>query len=652
MKRQKVTKTQAMPTPAVPEGIKFELKSQFQRDVVKSIQRNSITVLIGSAGTGKTLLAAYAGLQLYHKKDISKIAVVRLAREAHYEKIGALPGCQPYHSKVATPTGWQEMGNLKIGDLIIAADGKAVEILDIFKKGIKAVYKVTTTNGKVTECCSDHVWLTQTAEEKKRKKPFALRTTAEILETIDDNKCNVGLHNHYLPANGLVEYVDTQLPISPYTLGYLLGNGYFGDGINLATIDADVVDRVNSELLDLNYKLTTPQTGITYTISSSIDRPNKPCREVVITQLDTGTVTRYDNIGDCHKDFANLKYNTLQNRVYNRRCIGGIQYGYEENPNTYSNVVKNRLYNLGLMYHTAAYKFIPKSYLYTGVENRLNLLRGLMDSDGTIKKSTAETSYTTVSEQLAIDIQELVRSLGGECTIYTRDRRDEEGVVCEDHLIQNKLVSYELSINLDTNPFFLERKAKYYRPRYRHGDGIKSIEYLYDKEVQCLLIDHPDHLYLTDNFIVTHNTLTDKLGFISAPVYDNLELMLPRTKIDQMVGNNDIEILPISFLRGRSLHNTYLILEEAQNLPREAILTVLTRIAAGSKIVVTCDPDQQDFEQHQSIPWLQTILAKVDDSAVFTMPATENYRHPIISSILANAKSYQSQSLCNPPNLK
>lgn len=146
--------------------------------------------------------------------------------------------------------------------------------------------------------------------------------------------------------------------------------------------------------------------------------------------------------------------------------------------------------------------------------------------------------------------------------------------------------------------------------------------------------------------------LTDKLGFISAPVYDNLELMLPRTKIDQMVGNGDIEILPISFLRGRSLHNTYLILEEAQNLPREAILTVLTRIAAGSKIVITCDPDQQDFEQHQSISWLQAILANVDDAAVFEMPSSENYRHPIITQILANAKNYRTLSAVASPSIK
>jgi phosphate starvation-inducible protein PhoH and related proteins len=145
--------------------------------------------------------------------------------------------------------------------------------------------------------------------------------------------------------------------------------------------------------------------------------------------------------------------------------------------------------------------------------------------------------------------------------------------------------------------------------------------------------------------------LCDKLSFISAPIYDNLELMIPKVKIDKMIENEHIEIMPVSYLRGRSLHQTYLIVEEAQNLPREAILTILTRIASGSKIVITCDPDQQDFERHNSIQWLQQLLENVNDAAVIPMPSSENYRHPIITQILANATAHQ-EALCIPPILR
>lgn len=140
-------------------------------------------------------------------------------------------------------------------------------------------------------------------------------------------------------------------------------------------------------------------------------------------------------------------------------------------------------------------------------------------------------------------------------------------------------------------------------------------------------------------------SVEDKLGFISAPIYDNLELMLPRTKIDNMVANKTIEILPVSYLRGRSLHDTLLIVEEVQNLPREAVLTILTRIAAGSKIVLTGDPDQQDFEHVNSCNWVAQLLHGVSGCTLYNMPAVENYRHPVIPAILANAKRHLTPTL-------
>jgi phosphate starvation-inducible PhoH-like protein len=144
--------------------------------------------------------------------------------------------------------------------------------------------------------------------------------------------------------------------------------------------------------------------------------------------------------------------------------------------------------------------------------------------------------------------------------------------------------------------------------------------------------------------------ILQKLSFISAPIYDNLELFMPRAKIEAMAESNIIEILPVSYLRGRSLHNTYLIVEEAQNMPREALLTALTRIAVGSKIVITCDPDQVDFERHNSVQWLRQLITGVTGGAVIDMPSVENHRHPIISEILANAIKYKTP-LCTPPVL-
>jgi intein/homing endonuclease len=559
------------------------------------------------------------------------------------ESIGALPGCQPYHSLVNTPTGWVQMGDLQIGDYVTAADGSSVKILNIYKKGVKAVYKVTTTEGKVTECCADHIWSTRTAEEKKRGKPFQLRTTAQIMETINDNKINPGLHNHYLPQNKLVEYVNTELPLPAYTLGALLGDGYLGDSVSIASTDPEIVDRVADEIRPLGYKLHNSGKNILYTISRDVYKPNKVSRQVSIKSLETGETRVYTSVGVAHADLKgvltknkDLDYKALQGRVYRQTTLEGHSYSYSDNSDTYSNTIKQRLYELGLLYKTAEHKHIPKEYLYTGIQNRVDLLRGLLDTDGTIKKSTGEVSFTTVSPQLSKDVQELVRSLGGKCTMYTRDRRGNTSYVNGMPVIA-KQISYELCINLHMNPFYLSRKAKYWHAGYAHSDGIKTIEYLYDREVQCLLIDHPDHLYLTNEFIVTHNTVDEKLYYAIAPILDNLELICSTAQITKMVEAKTIEVIPVSHLRGRSLSNTFVIVEEAQNLMDRALLTILTRLGLGSRMVFTADPLQADFRGRNGTVFLERVLEDIDQCCVIKMPPSEIYRHPLLPALLKRA---------------
>lgn len=575
MKRQKGTKAQAVLTPVAPEGIKFELKSQFQRDVVKSIQRNSITVLIGGAGAGKE---------------------------------------QPVSESVLTPHGWSVMGNLKPLDYVIGSDGRPTQVTNVYPQGVKDVYTITFADGSKVRCGEDHLWTVS----KQRNRPAVTVNTLTLLA--DYRKSTSGKKPYKysvaafagLQAGASVDY--------GYALGYLLGNACF-TGTQLAvSCHLDIVDEVIDKL---SGNLSTP-TNVKTTSSSG-------------RQL-------YYAWRSVHPELCKYKTDNCQLK-----------------------------------------RILPEhNWLLWDYDSRLELLRGLLDSDGTnggdFSDGRQRCSFMSTSESLIHLVRDLIRSLGGRCcepVIEKRSDRYKSGYAAE------------ISFRMPVNPFKIRkwRKGAY----FMDCSIVNIVKEDYKEESVCIKVAAADCLYVTSGYKLTHNTLLaayaglqlyhkkhiskiavvrlareahyekigalpgvlqDKLGFISAPVYDNLELMLPRTKIDQMVGNNDIEILPISFLRGRSLHNTYLILEEAQNLPREAILTVLTRIAAGSKIVITCDPDQQDFEQHQSIPWLTQILKDVDDAAIFEMPSNENYRHPIITQILANAKSYKAESELPSPCLK
>ena len=598
-------------------GLKPKNKEQkFALDLLLDDHIKLVT-LMGPSGTGKTLMGLVAGLE--QLRDVGehgkydKLIITRPVQSVGRE-IGFLPGPQPLDANILTPNGWVKMGDLNIGDNVIGRDGKPTKILDIFPKGKKQVYKISTTDGTSTECCEDHLWLTKTAEEKKRGKNGKIRFTKEIALTLKTKKNKV---NHFIPRNEPIEFYKKDLPIPPYTLGTLLGDGSIRNEISLCTTDIEIVERVNKELNEINCYLTNNGKSIIYNIRSNLYN-NKPARKILITNLVTNEVNQFDSIG---KALEKIKINrsTLQSRCDNKVELGGYRYEFIDNENIYQNPVKNYLNLLGLSNKKSYEKFIPEIYKFSSIEDRINILRGLMDTDGTVKKN-GESSFTTTSSKLAKDVQELVRSLGGRATIKERNRIgktteiDERKIVC-------KRNSYEFTVSLpkNINPFYISRKSNRFSSKYIHSIGIKEIEPIGEKEVQCILVENPEHLYVTDDFIVTHNTLQEKMEPWIAPIKDNLSFLLnskngsPKKKSKnssnssgaQSVSFNDpyfdilreqgkIEVEAISFIRGRSLPNAYIIVEESQNLSVHELKTILTRVGHGTKIVLTGDIEQID----------------------------------------------------------
>ena len=145
-------------------------------------------------------------------------------------------------------------------------------------------------------------------------------------------------------------------------------------------------------------------------------------------------------------------------------------------------------------------RFIPELYKTASVEQRKELLYGLMDTDGTIDKRDGSIEYSTTSPQLADDVAWLVRSLGGKSTIKTK-RAYLNGV-------EHRLC-YRVRVTLNFNPFQLKRKAVYWHAptqlRYLCRTVV-SIEKVEAKEAMCISVACPNHCYLTKDFIVTHNT--------------------------------------------------------------------------------------------------------------------------------------------------
>lgn len=178
-----------------------------------------------------------------------------------------------------------------------------------------------------------------------------------------------------------------------------------------------------------------------------------------------------------YSNILNFKYKTFDDRHHS------IEY---------SNI-KSYLQELDLYDKRSHTKFIPDLYKYNSKKVRLELLKGLMDTDGTCEDN-GNSGYTTVSERLAQDVLFLVRSLGINCNLSINS--NSYGLV------------YNIRIYTDTPIFKLPRKYNKQKITKNRAfkTGIRKIEYIGKKKAKCVTVDSKDHCYLIGDFVVTHNS--------------------------------------------------------------------------------------------------------------------------------------------------
>ena len=160
---------------------------------------------------------------------------------------------------------------------------------------------------------------------------------------------------------------------------------------------------------------------------------------------------------------------------------------------------------------TSRNKSIPEICLLGDVNQRTQLLRGLMDGDGTISKN-GSSRYSTYSEALAKDVVSLVQSLGGIATVSSYPKA-------------NGGVEYVVRVQLKTNPFRLKRKSSKWKPSVKLTRPIVSIEEFECKEEgYCIKVASPCESYITEGYTVTHNTtLLGEYLFLYLAVFGELD---------------------------------------------------------------------------------------------------------------------------------
>lgn len=362
-------------------------------------------------------------------------------------------------NKIFTPTGTKKMGDLDVGDYVIGANGKPNMVIGTFPQGEKEMFKVSFNDKSNVIVCGEHLWQVQSMRQRsqeKYKKNYYVKTTKEILEAglTYERKPGHTQNRWAIPMTKPVEFEPQNVFIEPYLLGLLLGDGCLSakDGIGYSSVDKELVDAV-SETIPNGLKLKKKKNN----------------------DIDYG-ISRLSRLGS-DQNSPLLIY----------------------------------LRNYGLQGKKSNNKFIPTEYKFNSVEVRLAILQGLLDTDGSA--ATHQIEYTTISKRLAEDVVFLTQSLGGTAkvkernTFYTYKGEKKQGQL-----------SYRLDIKLpgDIQPFRLQRKINKYIPKtkYQPSRFITSIEFVGNLEAKCIKVEAQDSLYLTENFIVTHNTLV-AIGYMS-----------------------------------------------------------------------------------------------------------------------------------------
>lgn len=163
-----------------------------------------------------------------------------------------------------------------------------------------------------------------------------------------------------------------------------------------------------------------------------------------------------------------------------------------------------------------------------------------------------------------------------------------------------------------------------------------ALDMLYNKEIENIIITRPTVSKEDIGFLP--GDLKEKMDPWLAPIYHNLYTLYGKEKVDREIQKGTIEIVPFAFMRGRTFVNSFVIVDEAQNVTHDQMEAVLGRLGKDSKMVICGDIAQIDLKtkKDSGFSFLTRIEEQVKGFKIFTLK--QNHRHEIVSPIL---KVYQ-----------
>lgn len=209
---------------------------------------------------------------------------------------------------------------------------------------------------------------------------------------------------------------------------------------------------------------------------------------------------------------------------------------------------------------------------------------------------------------------------------------------------QKRVPKGEIKFNIQLNEEQKEGKATILRStisvvKGQAGSGKSllaaqvALDLLYRREIEKIIITRPT-VEAAAPIGFLPGDITTKLGPFTAPVFDNMFRLDSKEKIEHLVSNGLIEILPLGFMRGRNFSNAIVLVDESQNITHSQMNLVLGRLCIGSKMILCGDNSQIDLKlkTESGFDFICKHFNQVDGFSVITLKT--NHRHPIVEEVL------------------
>lgn len=372
-------------------------------------------------------------------------------------------GCgkaQPVDTIIPTPDGDKRLGDIAVGDYVFDRLGKPTKVLGVFPQGKLDNYKVTFKDGRSTYCNDEHLWSYCTSKDNLK--------TMTLREIIDNGIYRITGngrrdYKYKVPISKAVEYTHKNFNVHPYIVGAFLGDGCCLQSQLTLSSENDEIPKIVASLLPekfkaVPFKYTQNNYNWCFKLKSPCVNATSGC---MVTTVQTKQL-----------------FSTCEEQV----CC-----------NSHS-------------------KRIPEEYFYGDIEQRLNLLQGLLDTDGyarVSKDNRTSVSFTSVNINLIHDVIRLANSLGFYCPrIYSDTRKKYKTGICYSITISCSDEEKPKLFKLNRKKMLMASAIGIKKHNFSHNHiSIIDIEKMPEKEeMVCIYVDNDEHLYLTNDFIVTHNT--------------------------------------------------------------------------------------------------------------------------------------------------